>query len=268
MEIIKAQKNPLVLDKNVLVAGMGTSGCRAAQYILKLGAITGLHIAGFDSDSAALEQLIGINTVLLPEIKTANDSSSEDEEQEPEGVDSTLRDALDAQFPTIKLLLLIGGLGGKTSSHYLLQALNYAKEKKMPVATIVAMPHCFDKPNQHDRAAKTLQELQRVTEALQVLHCTELGILFQDQTKELAYQQAMRWLAESCLGFLRPFVKASQSKVNTETSKTKEESTQLTLEFDDQPRGIFSGMEPTKYYGENLDVPTYQRKKISVDKGS
>jgi len=32
-------------------------------------------------------------------------------------------------------------------------------------------------------------------------------------------------------------------------------------------RGIFENMPPTKYQDEDLDIPTYQRRNVSIDRG-
>jgi hypothetical protein len=47
----------------------------------------------------------------------------------------------------------------------------------------------------------------------------------------------------------------------------KEDPNQLTFVFSDQPRGIFTGGLPSNFYGQNLDIPTFQRRNIEIDPG-
>ena len=50
-------------------------------------------------------------------------------------------------------------------------------------------------------------------------------------------------------------------------SKLKEEAIQLELPFENRSRGIFTSTSPTMYKGEDLDIPTFQRHEIHLDKG-
>jgi len=48
------------------------------------------------------------------------------------------------------------------------------------------------------------------------------------------------------------------------SSKAQE---QLFFSFSELSLGIFSATEPTRYNGQNLDVPTFQRRGIGIDRG-
>lgn len=60
---------------------------------------------------------------------------------------------------------------------------------------------------------------------------------------------------------------ASKTSVIKGAEKLKQEVQQLELPFKSQSRGIFTNSSPTFYKGEDLDIPTFQRKDIHLDKG-
>jgi len=254
-------------ETNMLLLGVGNAGGRAAYYVFQRGSLPGLRICAMDSDPEPLKLLNGLNTVLLPEPEQTlaeDESSSLPAEQQALQV---LHEALDAQFPTIQLLLVVTGLGGRTGYYYTLETLRYARKKSLACAAVVAMPHSFDAPELHSRAEVGLQQLREITPAVQLLPCAEFGHLFLHKAREEAYPQAARWLAESCLGFLHPFAKLKFSNKPTAKGSKKDDPNQLTFIFSDQPRGIFTGGLPSNYYGQNLDLPTFQRLKIEIDDG-
>jgi cell division GTPase FtsZ len=246
-------------DNNMLLVGVGNAGGRAAYYVFQRGSLPGLRICAMDSDEEALQRLSGLNTVKLPSPPESDDN--------PETDLSVLHAALEAQFPTIHLLLVLTGLGGRTGCYYTLETLRYARSKKLACAAIVAMPHSFDSPDLHTRAETGLRQLREITPAVQLLPCQEFGSLFLDKSREEAYPQAARWLAESSIGFLYPFAKFKTPKRVASKSNRKGDPNQLTFVFNDQPRGIFTGGLPSNYNGQNLDIPTYQRLNADIDPG-
>jgi len=250
-------------DNNMLLIGVGNAGGRAAYYVYQRGSLPGLRIGAMDSDEAALQQLSGLNTVLLPAPEEAPDETGDAADERH----SVLYSALDAQFPTIHLLLVVTGLGGRAGCYYTLETLRYARSKKLACAAIVAMPHSFDSPELHSRAETGLRQLREITPAVQLLPCQEFGALFLDKTREEAYPQAARWLAESSIGFLYPFAKFPPPKRVSGKGARKEDPNQLQFVFSDQPRGIFTGGLPSNYYGQNFDIPTFQRRNVNIDPG-
>ena len=60
---------------------------------------------------------------------------------------------------------------------------------------------------------------------------------------------------------------ASKSAIIRDVTKLQAEAVQLELPFKTQSRGIFTNTTPTIYKGEDLDIPTFQRKDIHMDKG-
>ena len=242
----------------MLLIGVGKAGGKAAYYVFQRGGLPGLRICVMDSDAEALRHMHGLNTILLPL------PEKEDSEEEQHRI---LHSALEAQFPSVQLVLVLCGLGGRTGCHYSLQILRHAQRHALACAAIVAMPHSFDAPELHSRAAEGLQELRQITPAVQLLPCQEFGKIFVDKSQQEAYPQAARWLAETCLGFLHPFVDYSSPERKSTKGKLNKENNQLTFIFQDQPLGIFAGGLPSKYYGENLDQPSYQRLKVHIDSG-
>lgn len=50
-------------------------------------------------------------------------------------------------------------------------------------------------------------------------------------------------------------------------NRLKKQTEQMELPFENQSRGIFTSSTTTTYKGEDLDIPTYQRRRITIDKG-
>jgi cell division protein FtsZ len=61
--------------------------------------------------------------------------------------------------------------------------------------------------------------------------------------------------------------KISKTSLINNISKLKGEAIQLELPFENRSRGIFTSTSPTMYNGEDLDIPTFQRQEIHLDKG-
>ena len=61
--------------------------------------------------------------------------------------------------------------------------------------------------------------------------------------------------------------KNSRAAIIRNIGKMKNEAIQLELPFRNQSRGIFTSTAPTMYKGQDLDIPTFQRQEIHLDKG-
>ena len=61
--------------------------------------------------------------------------------------------------------------------------------------------------------------------------------------------------------------KVTKAALIKNISKLKGEAIQLELPFENRSRGIFTSTSPTMYKGEDLDIPTFQRHEIHLDKG-
>ena len=62
-------------------------------------------------------------------------------------------------------------------------------------------------------------------------------------------------------------INPAQTNIIKNINKLKDEAVQLELPFENQSRGMFTNSTPTFYNGEDLDIPTFQRKGIHLDKG-
>jgi cell division protein FtsZ len=60
---------------------------------------------------------------------------------------------------------------------------------------------------------------------------------------------------------------SAQPALKPHIQKKKSGGVQAELPFQDQRLGFFSGVSPTVHNGENLDVPTFQRRGILIDRG-
>jgi len=270
---------------NMLLLGLGDVGGRAAVYALQRGSLPGLRIAALDTDCQALELIAGIAKQEMPPLcpVAAPVVEAADGEQ-PAGATETvietsmsmglsaeglekLHGFLDGQFPTIQAMVVVFGLGGETGAFYGMEALRYAKEKNVACGAVVNTPHQFE-PSEHLAAAeKRLAELYTLTPAHVVLPCAAFMPVFGENGTEEAFSQGVRWLAECALGFLRPF---ALPNVQIKKQLVKPDgSGQLTLVFDnsdDAATGIFAGKQPTNLYGQNLDIPTFQRLHLEFDR--
>ena len=61
--------------------------------------------------------------------------------------------------------------------------------------------------------------------------------------------------------------KSSKASLISNINKLKREAVQLELPFENRSRGIFTSTSPTMYNGEDLDIPTFQRQEIHLDRG-
>ncbi|NLZ64609.1 MAG: hypothetical protein GX902_12465, partial [Lentisphaerae bacterium] len=111
-----------ISETNMLLLGVGNAGGRAAYYVFQRGSLPGLRICALDSDPEPLKLLNGLNTILLPE---PPEDIAADQSADPlaESAVQMLHQGLDAHFPTIQLLLVVTGLGGRTGYCYTLETL-------------------------------------------------------------------------------------------------------------------------------------------------
>ena len=118
-------------------------------------------------------------------------------------------------------------------------------------------PHDFDSEECKWTAQSTLDTLRAQHFKVLSLDCQTFGALFPDASREAAYSQAVRWIAETTLGYLKLFSLQENSRSGAGKGPTDKQRTRLGT--DSLPRGIFTGVPATFYNGENLDLPTYWR---------
>ena len=239
------------MTADILLLGIGTAGSRAAYYIYQRGGLPGLRIMAADSGDEGTELTPIINCALLPlppkvpageAARAANDA---------------LNGILEAERKNAQMLFIVTCLGGATGAYYTQAALLYATLHNLPAAALVAMPHDFDSEECKWTAQSTLDTLRAQHFKVLSLDCQTFGALFPDASREAAYSQAVRWIAETTLGYLKLFSLQENPRSGAGKGPTDKQRTRLGT--DSLPRGIFTGVPATFYNGENLDLPTYWR---------
>jgi len=267
------EKTKTIIGKDILLLGIGTAGSRSAYYVFQHGSLPGLRITAMDSDVNALQKYSGLNTVEMPVPEKLETAA---EIEDPERMPEVLKNALDAHFASIAMVLVVAGMGGKTGGRYALQAVSYAKQHAIPCAAVVLLPHEFEGEEHRIEAENNLTILSSMIQTVMVLPCVEFMQLFPNQSRKEIFPQAVRWMAECSLGFLKTFsrIPTRKKKPFKKMGKNGEEKpeidpdsdeNQLEFMFSDEPRGIFVGGFPSNYDGQNLDIPTYERQSIAID---
>lgn len=169
---------------------------------------------------------------------------------------------LEVERKNAQMLFIVTCLGGATGAYYTQAALLYATLHNLPAAALVAMPHDFDSEECKWTAQSTLDTLRAQHFKVLSLDCQTFGALFPDASREAAYPQAVRWIAETTLGYLKLFTLTENSRSGGGKGLTDKQRTGLGT--DNLPRGIFTGVPATFYNGENLDLPAYWRIKKST----
>lgn len=233
---------------DILLLGIGTAGARTAYYLYQRGGLPTLRIAAVDSDPEQLAMLPSLHCQVVPPAPTLPVGSA------GENARNALQGAMDKFLAQAKMMVVVTCLGGSTGDFYTQVAMDYARKKGIPSSAIVAMPHGFDSEEYKNGAAEVLDILRVQHFDVLPLNCASLGGLFPDETRENAYAQAVRWIAETAIGYLTLFTQPrSVSASSDEKIKSK------AMKFDELPRGIFTGVYPTIVDHQNLDIPTYLR---------
>ena len=235
---------------DILLLGLGTAGTRAAYYIYQRGGLPGLRILTADSGDETDEVPPGLGSARLPlpPKVPAGEAARE--------ANDALNAILENERQNAQMLFIVTCLGGSTGAYYTQAALLYATLHNLPAAALVAMPHAFDSEECKWTAKSTLDTLRAQHFNVLSLDCETFGALFPDSSQETAYPQAVRWIAESTLGYLKLFTLRERARRDNEPTGGKPRSDQAT---ENLPRGIFTGVPATFYNGENLDLPTYWR---------
>ncbi len=205
-----------------------------------------------DSDEAELSKTPELKQLLLPAPPPLPVGAA------VESARKALADSLETQCGNLKLLVIMTCLGGTTGGFYTQAAFQFAKNRDLPAVAFAALPHVSDDEDCHYYAETILNALRAEHFEVQTLDCHRLGHLFPDQSStKAAYSQAVRWLAESLLGYLQLLLPAVAAAPETE-------NTPRTLHLESAPKGIFAGTHPTVLHDEDLDIPTYLRKDIKL----
>ncbi|MBR4125803.1 MAG: hypothetical protein IKR13_06330 [Victivallales bacterium] len=153
------------------------------------------------------------------------------------------------------MLFIVTCLGGATGAYYTQAALLYATLHNLPAAALVAMPHDFDSEDCKWTAQSTLDTLRAQHFKVLSLDCQTFGTFFPEASRESAYPQAVRWIAETTLGYLKIFTLQENIRGDKGIAGKQRSGTSI----ENLPRGIFTVVPAIFYNGENLDLPTYWR---------
>ena len=182
-----------------------------------------------------------------------------------------------------RLLLVTATLGGGTGTGALLPLVEYAAGMGLPVLVLVSTPYSFEGEERQRLSAEERQRLQALCRVFVELPADALQVTMPAvPVAEAAFARLALWLGEIAAGMLQPFINplpelssvkdsasplaaASQGAAAGKALAKGQE--QLFFSFSELSLGIFSSTEPTRYNGQNLDVPTFQRRGISIDRG-
>lgn len=238
----------------ILLVGIGTAGSRAAFYLYQRGALENGRILAVDSDPEQLQRLHTLDTLAVPPPPAlpAGAQAARAREALETGLESRLQDC--------QMLMVVTCLGGKVCSFYAQVALGMARSRGIPAVAAAALPHAFDSTECQERASQTLEVLFAQHFHVLPLDCAQMGPLFPDPSRENAYEQAVRWIGETAIGYLALFL---QPRVDARRRGDSEDRKRM-MEFDELPRGIFASLRPAILNQQNLDVPTCIRLKLDI----
>ena len=235
-----------------LVLGVGTAGSRAAYYLYQRGALKNVRIVAVDSDAEELSMLPTLQRIQVPAPPAVPVGAQAEQARE------ALKENLEKLLPQARMLVVVVSLGGATGEFYTQAALQCAQTANVPAVTFAALPHAFDSEELRNSAASTLEVFRAQHFDVLALDCAKFGAFFPDNTQENAYIQAVRWIANTVIGYMTLFTHPVEegNPAPAEPSGRKK-----TMKFDEMPRGIFTGIYPTIVDQQNLDVPTFLRLK-------
>ncbi|MCQ2396276.1 MAG: hypothetical protein MJ106_01080 [Lentisphaeria bacterium] len=239
----------------ILILGIGTAGSRAAYYLYQRGELSCARIHAVDSDEGQLETLPTLHTILVPPPPSLPVGIAAEQAKQ------AFLAALEEPLADAKMLVVVTCLGGNTGDFYTQFALEAARSKEIPTFTFAALPHAFDSEEYRNCATQTLEILKAQHFFVITLDCAQFGQFFPDSSKENAYAQAVRWVAETTIGYMKLF---AQPKIDTEKRAAMHSKSKV-MNFDEMPRGIFAGTYPTIIDNQNLDIPTYLRLNLAIN---
>jgi len=230
----------------MLVLGAGTGGARVAYYLMQRGGLPKTRLLAVDTDGGDGEQLPGLERVTVPAPPALPVGAAAERACIP------LKERLDELLPHVRMLVVLAFSGGNTGVFYGQFALGAAKAAGVPATALLTLPHTIDDEDCQKRSRGALEILHSQGFPCLALDCGSCGRFFPDTRPESAYLQAVRWAAETTIGYLRLF---TEEHLDT----TAQAAVGKPLAFGELPRGIFAAAPPVIVNGRNLDVPTFLR---------
>lgn len=235
-----------------LVLGIGTAGSRAAYYLYQRGFLKNVRICAVDSDAEELSTLPTLQRIQVPNPPTVPVGA------QAEQACAILHDNLEKVLPQVQMVVVVVSLGGATGDFYTQAALQCAQAHGVPAVTFAALPHAFDSEDVRNSASRTLEVLRAQHFEVLALDCAKLGQFFPDGSQENAYIQAVRWIANTVIGYMTLFTRSHEENA---PAVAEQPGRKKTVKFDEMPRGIFTSTYPTIVDQQNLDIPTFLRLK-------
>lgn len=244
---MSVMKSAMIGEIDILLLGLGQTGCRAACYVHQRGGLPGVRLIAADLSEQMRELQAGFPTLIL-------------RPPDADGLCRDLQELLETQTASARAGLILAALGELDET--LLQAVALAAAAQLPMAVYLAV---LSTEPLTPAELELLRQLRQLHPAVQLLSCPDFAGLFADQSAEERQPQADRWLAENAMIFLRPFARPLSRPERSAASGNG----QLDLMFASQPRGIFTGRPGGAAVDDenNLDIPTYLRLHLDIDDG-
>ncbi len=289
MESATTPTNPAVVSgvPRCVLLGLGQGGCAAAEYVYKHYGQNNLQV--FWADTAEAPEPPASASVASRRLLFGRELVDGDGCHGDSALAAAAFQTDQALFGELlgacRLLMVTVTLGGGTGTGALLPLVEYASCMGLPVLVLASTPYSFEGDDRVHLTDDERQRLQELCRAFVVLPADALqGTMPAVPAVDVAFGRLALWLGEVAAGMLQPFInplpeppsaKDSASPVVAASSgaggkgKVLNSNTQeqLFFSFSELSLGIFSATEPTRYNGQNLDVPTFQRRGIGIDRG-
>ena len=188
-------------ETKVKIVGLGGAGCRIVDRLSgttsRPAALVAVH-----TDVATLDPCLAPTKVQIGETLTRGFGTGGDADT---GRRAALEDKemLRALFNQVRLVLLVGGLGGGTASGAAPALMEAAKEEGAMVMAFVTLPFAFEGPRRMVRARQALETLRPLADALVILPNERLAAMADQARVAQTFRSINTVLAEAMHGVER-----------------------------------------------------------------
>lgn len=256
--------------------GLGHGGGAAADYVVKHVSPVNLQVFKADTAVVTLAAGTGIRGLMFGQDATGGDGCGGDSDLARAALladQARFREAL----ASCRLLVLTAALGGGTGTGALLPLVELAASMELPVVVVASVPYAFEGDQRARLPEADVQRMQALARAVVMLPGDALlATMPAVPSSEIAFGRLAAWLGEVAAAILHPFINPlpdlalappATDGAPAAAKGAARAQEQLLFSFSELSLGIFSATEPTRYNGQNLDVPTFQRRGIAVDRG-